>query len=277
MTDLTAAPARSLPPHEALRTVAAVPARIDRRSPLPLWAQVLDDLRSRLATGELTERFPTDRELMDTYGVSRHTVRDAVRRLQEEGLLERERGRGTFVRPTAIEQPLGALYSLFRSIEDQGYEQRSDVLALELRTDAHAAELLEIPADEPLVYLQRLRCADRHPIAIDCSWMPASFASPLLEVDFERTALYQELAERCGVVPVSGWERIRPALPTPEQRRLLGLGVDDAVFSIERLASDGRRPVELRHSAVRGDGYSFVARWGSGEAGGTHLEPDPRR
>jgi GntR family transcriptional regulator len=248
-------------------------ARIDRRSPLPLWAQVLDDLRVRLAAGELTERFPTDRELMERYRVSRHTVREAVRRLQAEGLLERERGRGTFVRPAAIEQSLGTLYSLFRSIEDQGFSQRSDVRALDVRTDAAAAAMLELAPDEPLVYLERVRWADDDPIAVDCSWLPAGIAEPLLEVDFRRTALYQELADRCRVVPTSGWERIRPALPTAEQRRLLGLDPDQAVFAVERVARDGHRPLEWRHSVVRGDRYAFVARWGVGAPGGTHLEP----
>jgi GntR family transcriptional regulator len=47
----------------------------------PLWAAVLDDLRTRLARGEFAERFPTDRELTAHYGISRHTAREAVRRL----------------------------------------------------------------------------------------------------------------------------------------------------------------------------------------------------
>src|SRR5215467_10126686 len=50
---------------------------LDRNSPLPLWAQVLGDLRTRLARGEFTGRFPGDEELRAQYGVSRHTVREA--------------------------------------------------------------------------------------------------------------------------------------------------------------------------------------------------------
>ena len=129
----------------------------DRNSPLPLWAQVLADLRARLARGEFTGRFPGDEELRDTYGVSRHTVREAVRRLQAEGVIERGRGRGTFVTGTVIEQPLGALYSLFRSVEAQGFVQRSVVRYLEERRDEEAAKVLGRPPDEPLVYLERLR------------------------------------------------------------------------------------------------------------------------
>ncbi|MEZ5258007.1 MAG: GntR family transcriptional regulator [Ilumatobacteraceae bacterium] len=146
------------------------PRRPDRNSPLPLWAQVLDDLRRRLAAGEFADGFPADRELTDEYGVSRHTARDAVRRLQEAGLLQRERGRGTFLRPDAIEQGTGVLYSLFQSVEDAGYEQRSDVRALEVTHDAQAALRLDLPDDAELIRLEQARFIDRDPVATtNCS------------------------------------------------------------------------------------------------------------
>jgi GntR family transcriptional regulator len=254
--------------------VGPVAPRIDRRSPVPLWAQVLEDLRAQVASGAIAGRFPTDAELMERYDVSRHTVRDAVNRLLQEGLLDRQRGRGTFVRSTAIEQPLGALYSLFRSIEDQGFEQRSVVRALERRTDAEAAAVLGVRLRSPLVFLERLRLADDEPVALDCSWLPADVADPLLEVDFERTSLYHELAARCGVSPTRGSERIRPELPTPEQRRVLKVAGRQPVFAIERVAFAGDRPLEWRHSVVRGDRYSFVARWEGRDEVHGGLEPD---
>lgn len=245
---------------------------VDRRSPVPLWSQVLEDLRTRMSAGEFDERFPTDVELVAEYGVSRHTARDAVRRLADEGLVDRERGRGSFVRSNGIEQPLGALYSLFQSIEGQGHEQRSTVLTLEERTDAEAAAALEVSPSEPLVFLERVRLLDDEPIAVDCSWLPASFAAPLLQVDFRRTALYSELRQRCGASPSHGWERIVPKLPTDAQRGLLGVDPDVAVFAIERLACDDERPLEWRHSVVRGDRFAFVARWAGAEVA-TGMEP----
>lgn len=244
---------------------------VDRASPIPLWSQVLEDLRSRLSEGEFDDRFPTDQELMDTYGVSRHTARDAVRRLADEGLVDRERGRGTFVRTRRIEQPLGALYSLFQSIEDRGFEQRSQVLTLTERTDEQAATVLGLDPDAPLVFLERVRFADDEPIAVDCSWLAAAIAAPLLGVDFSHTSLYRELAGRCGVAPTQGRERIEPVLPTEAQRQLLGVGRRQSVFAIERLALAGDRPLEWRHSVVRGDRFAFVARW-SGHEVATALE-----
>jgi GntR family transcriptional regulator len=244
----------------------------DRHSPLPLWAQVLSDLRGRLARGEFTGRFPGDEELRETYGVSRHTVREAVRRLQAEGVIERGRGRGTFVTGALIEQPLGALYSLFRSVEAQGYVQRSVVRYLEERRDEEAAKVLGRAPDEPLVYLERLRLADDQPIVLDCSWLPATLARPLLKVDFTRTALYHELHAQCGLWPDAGWERLRPVLPTAEQRDLLGLGARTPALAIERRATSHGNPVEWRHGLVHADRFSYVARWAA-EDRGAGFEP----
>lgn len=75
------------------------------------------------------------------------------------------------------------------------------MLTLEERTDTEAATVLGLAADDPLIFLERVRLLDDEPIAVDCSWLPASFAHPLLEVDFARTSLYGGLRSRCGVSP----------------------------------------------------------------------------
>jgi GntR family transcriptional regulator len=244
-----------------------LPQPLDRTHPLPLWAQLEADLRRRLAAGAFDERFPTDRELVESYEVSRNTAREAVDRLCAEGLLERRRGRGTFILAPEFEQPTGALYSLFRSIEAAGVTQTSRVLQLEECTDAAAADRLQLARDAPLVLLSRLRCAGGQPLALDRVWLPAAIARPLLDVDFGHTALYDELASRCGVVMTDGWERIRPVLPTAAERTLLQQPAGQAVFTIERLGRSAERAVEWRVSLVRGDRYAFVADWQVGLPG----------
>lgn len=246
--------------------------RPDRTSPVPLWAQVLADLERRLQAGELQDRFPTDRELVGAYGVSRQTAREAVRRLQAQGVLERERGRGTRVVQPELEQPVGSLYSLFRAIEAQGLPQESVVRVLEEREGPDAAARLGLAATEPLVHLERLRLAAGTPLALDRAWLPAAVAGPLIGASFERTGLYDELATRCGLHPAHGWERIRPVLPVAAERRLLGTAKTTAAFFIERLTSamvaGEERPVEWRESLVRGDRYAFVAEWRGAWSGG---------
>lgn len=250
--------------------VAHEPQPLDRRHPLPLWAQLEADLRRRLAAGAFAERFPTDRELVETYEVSRNTAREAVDRLCSEGLLERRRGLGTFVRTPEFEQPTGALYSLYRSIEAQDVAQTSRVLQLDVCVDHAAARRLGLGEDASLVLLSRLRSAGGVPLALDRVWLPADIARPLLDADFTRTALYDELAVRCGVTMTDGWERIRPVVPTEAERALLEQPSGEAVFTIERLGRSADRDVEWRVSLIRGDRYAFVADWHATVSGAGH-------
>lgn len=235
---------------------------IDRTSPLPLWAQVAADLRRRLGVGEFDERFPAEPQLVARYGVSRGTVREAMARLRQEGLLDRQRGRGTFRARTELEQPLRGLYSLARSIVAQGLRERSEVLRAERSVAAEAAEPLEIGAEEPIVYLERLRFAGDEPLALDRVWLPEALAGPLLEVDLSHGSLYEALERSCGVRVSGGWERITPAIPPAGDRRLLRLPKRQAALSVERLTRTGERPLEWRRTLIRGDRYSLTTEWG---------------
>jgi len=239
---------------------------VDRHSPVPLWAQVLADLRRRAATDEWAAAVPTDAELMADYDVSRQTVREAMRRLVAEGVVERQRGRGSRLRQPEFAQPLGSLYSLFREIEARGVAQTSRVLALDERVDGPVAAQLGLAPATPLVYLERLRLAGGRPLALDRAWLPASVARPLLAADFSRTALYDELARRCGVHPDRGWEQVRPTVPTSEQRAALAIARGEAVFVVERQTWAGDLALEVRHTVVRGDRYALVAQWEPGAA-----------
>ena len=250
----------------------AVPVTpLDRSSPMPLWAQLEVELRRRLEGGEFDQAFPTDLELTETYEVSRHTVREAVRQLNRTGLLRRERGRGTVVNRAEFEQTLGTLYSLFQSIESTGVEQTSDVLSLEVLTDADAAAQLAIAPDADLVFLERLRLAGDEPLAIDRAWLPESFAAPLLDVDWTHTALYDELGRIGAPVPNQGWERLTPVVPSAADRDRLGLGKKEAAFYLERLGSRDDTPIEWRTTLIRGDRYRFVNDWSAG--GRSELRP----
>jgi GntR family transcriptional regulator len=233
---------------------------------MPLWAQLETALKQRLDAREFDDRFPTDNELVNEYGVSRHTVREAIRHLNTSGILRRERGRGTVINRSEFEQPLGALYSLFQTVESSGASQRSHVL--ELREDANptVAHHLGLDGDTPLLYLERIRCADDEPLALDRSWLPLDLARPLLSSDFEHTALYDELSARVGVAPDAGWERIAPVLPAPEERKLLLMRRGEAAFFLERLGTADGTPIEWRTTLIRGGRYRFVSNFTRGSA-----------
>ncbi len=233
----------------------------DRESPLPLWAQLEADLKRRIGAGAFDVRFPGEHELVAEYGVSRHTVRDALRRLRAGGVLESGRGRGTWLRRPKIEQPLGALYSLFRSVEASGLEQRSEVRALEVRTDEAVAARLDRPAETELVYLERLRLADGEPLALDRAWLLRSIAGPLMEADFSHSGLYDELAALTGTRLTGGHEVITATLPDAATRAVLAIPPGCAAMEVRRTGCLLDQPVEWRETVIRGDRFSVTARW----------------
>jgi GntR family transcriptional regulator len=238
---------------------------LDRSSPLPLWAQIADDLRRRLADREFEDHFPTDEELTRDYEVSRQTVREAVRRLTQEGLVVRQRGRGSSVAQPILEQPLHSLYSLASTVRAGGIEERSEVLAAECRPAiSEVAEQLDVDAGAEVVFIERLRFAGAEPIAWDRSWLRKDQAEALISADLSSGGLYDLLAACCSVRITGGWERIRPVVPEATERKLLRLAPKVAAFSIERLALAGEIPIEWRRSLIRGDRYTLIAQWPAG-------------
>src|SRR5699024_10828702 len=155
---------------------------------------------------EFVDAFPGEKVLAQEYGVSRQTMRQALRPLRESGVVTAQRGRSPRVRTDVIEQPIGALYSLFASVESAGMRQYSHTLALDERRDPDAAQHLGLEPTARLVHLARLRFAGEAPLALDRVWLPARIAAPLLEADFSYTALYREMAERIGLFPRRGTE-----------------------------------------------------------------------
>lgn len=240
-------------PHRGARPV-------DRTRHEPLWVQARDDIRRRLEAGEFTDVFPGELALTEQYAVSRHTIREALRQLRADGLVTATRGQASRPGGTeAIEQPLGALYSLFASVEAAGKSQRSIVRCLDVRADGVVATRLGLEESTPLVYLERLRLADEDPLAVDRAWLPESIAGPVLHADFGRTALYDQLRERCGLQLTGGSERIRAVVPTRAEQRLLAIDESVAVFVIDRLGCAAGRAVEWRQTLVRADRFTMTA------------------
>jgi GntR family transcriptional regulator len=257
-------PAAALGPAAAPRPVSAAdsarPGALDRGSPMPLWAQLRADVRRRLEAGAFDADFPGELALMAEYGVSRQTVRSALRELRADGVVLAERGRRPRVAPaSAITQPLGALYSLFASVESAGLRQASVIRSRDVRADAVIADHLGLEASTPLFRLERLRLAGEEPLALDTVWLPADVGAPLLHADFTHAALYDELAARTGIRLDGGREHIRAVAPTRAQQRLLGIGPATGAFAISRLGYAAGRPVEWRHTLIRGDRFSLLA------------------
>lgn len=240
-----------------MRAADAAPRR-------PLWESIGADLADRVARGEFTDGFPGELELAESYGVSRGTIRSALRPLRETGSVTAQRGKKPRVIVGGMGSTFGPVYSLFASVQESGMTQRSIVLDRRLVTDPVTAKLLSLPPTEELLKLSRLRLADDEPFAVDHVWLPADRVRPLLDVDFAETALYKELRERCGITVDGGLEELRADTATALDVERLGCALGAPMFRTQRIGYHRGIAIELRCSHILGDRYSVTATFGAG-------------
>lgn len=251
---------------------------LDRASPLPLWAQLADELRRGLREGELDGRLPPEPSLAAAYGVSRQTVREAVRRLRDAGLLTAERGRGTFVRvpdPPPPEAVAQGPRRLLAALEAARPGQLVRVRALDRAFEPRAAARLGMAAGAGLVHLERLWTVDGQPVAHDRVWIPGAEGEGLLDADLRSIPLHDALDRWCGLRIDSGSERVGLSLPVGEPRRLLGLEKRQPAVLIERLGRAGDRPVEWGETLIRAERCGLALEWANGSAGWALVVPPP--
>jgi GntR family transcriptional regulator len=141
----------------------------DRRRPEPLWYQVEEAIRAIVKSGEWAtgDQIPAEDRLCALFGVSRITLRHALRNLEESGLLRREHGRGTFVRSATLVAGTRELTSFTQEMGNIGVVAGSRLLDCSLTTaNAAAAGALEIEEGDPIVRIRRLRLGNNEPIGI---------------------------------------------------------------------------------------------------------------
>ncbi len=238
---------------------------LDSSDPLPLWAQLAGELRRRLSVGDFDERFPTEVELAGAFAVSRATVREAIRRLREEGLLDARRGSGTFVVRRQLDAPILGTSGLAQAITAAGHVEASEVLRVEEGpAGTEAAGALGVPSRETVQWVERLRYADGEPLALDLSALSLdrSERRAFVRGDLTQGSLYGLLEALCGLRITGGSERLRVVSCPAPARKLLRPGRGEGVFEVERIAYATERAVEWRRSFVRGQGYEFGATWG---------------
>jgi GntR family transcriptional regulator len=228
----------------------------------PLYRRIEADLRDRIRAGELAPgaRVPTELELMERYGVSRATVRQAIGGLIAAGAVEVRRGLGTYVSPARFEHTIGGFYSFSREIERGGRTPGTRVLGLTIEpAEEDVAEALGIHPGTAVVALRRIRLADDEPIVVETSRLPAARFPGLERVDFGAVRLYDTLTTVYGCRPTRARETFEPILLTAGEARLLGQRRGEPALRVERVAWDqDDQPIEQCRSTVRGDRYRYA-------------------
>ena len=228
----------------------------------PLYRRIEADLRDQIRTGQLAPgaRVETELELMERYGVSRATVRQALGGLIAAGALEVRRGLGTYVASARFEHTIGGFYSFSREIERGGRTPGTRVLGLTVEpADAAVADALEIEPGTPVVALRRIRLADQEPIVVETSRLPAARFPGLETVDFTTVRLYDTLSSVYGCRPSRARETFEPILLSADESVLLDQRRGEPALRVERIAFDqDGRPIEHCRSTVRGDRYRYA-------------------
>ncbi len=234
--------------------------RPDRRRPEPLWHQVEQSIRSaiELGTWESGTRIPGEDQLTEMLGVSRITVRHALANLKTAGILRREHGRGTFVRPARLVASTRALTSFSEEMTALGLSVSTRVLDVRrVAATDRIADGLETPDGTPVARVRRLRFGGQQPIGIQTAHLRLDRIPDLTAAELGDGSLYGLLRERYGIQPAWAEDVYRVAGASTRDAELLGIDRGHAVFMVERITSDERGPFEYTLSTMRGDRYEI--------------------
>lgn len=236
--------------------------RIDRDLPVPYYYQIVEILRVVIREMEVepgvVETLPSEAELGDIYQVNRGTIRHALDVLEREGLIYREKGRGTFIRRRRYEIDLLHFNSTTEELLARGHVPSTRVISTAVvNPDLHMQKSLWLTENDPVWQLVRLRLADGEPISLQWSHVPVALAPEIDKKDLTGS-LYQILKTDYQITLTSGDQIIRARMATPEEAEKLEIKAGDPVIEISRVSFDQNdEPVEYMDSLWRADRYDM--------------------
>lgn len=233
---------------------------LDENSSIPLYSQLYQEMLDNITTGRWPEQFqlPTEAMLCQQYGVSRITVRMAMDKLNSQGYLYRKQGRGTFVARPRIEQNLTSFYSFSDNISPRGQKRGSRILSFEtIPSPAEIAVRLEIPVEEPVFKMERVRTIGEIPFAYEFSYLPCMLCPGLNATSIGEIGLYNSLKKYADLIPNLATERFNAILLGKTAAKYLEAKSGQAGLHIERVAYVDQRIAEYCDSIVRGDRITY--------------------
>jgi GntR family transcriptional regulator len=221
-------------------------------------------LRSQIEKGELRfgDVIPGERELSESLNVSRMTLRAAIDELVDEGLLVRQRGRGTVVSHVRINKQaqVAGFMSFSEEMRARGLEPSSRILAFKSEiADAAVAAQLDLTLGAQVILLKRVRLANGDPMALERCYVPYERFSTLLKFDLSKRSLYDILENEFDTRPTMCQETVEAvALDAPEARDLHVKRGEPALL-VTRVTRDARgNLIEAEQTLYRSDRYRMV-------------------
>ncbi|MCW2679318.1 MAG: GntR family transcriptional regulator [Frankiales bacterium] len=235
---------------------------IRKNGAVPYYAQLADLFREAIVSGEWIpgRPLPSEHVIGDFFGLSRTAVRQALAELSAEGLVRKEKGRGSFVRgPRRSEFVVQEVRGFFDEMDEQGQAVSTDVLLLETTVaPAEEAALLGIPTGSQVLQLDRLRKVEGEPICLARTLLPLPRFAALADEDLSSSSLYEVLQRRFAVEPRTGWRTVEATAADRGTASLLDVRAGSPLLLLTSLNVDATgQPFEHFTAWYRADRTSF--------------------
>lgn len=235
---------------------------LQKNSPIPLYYQLTEMLREKIRLGELKPggQLPSERELSETYRISRMTVRQALAYLIREGNLVARQGLGTFVAEPKLAYDALHLLSFTEEMMLEGAAPVSQVLeqAIVVPPDVVAADLALEPR-ATTVKIVRLRLSQGTPLLLETVYIPASLCPGLEQTDLATQSLYSVLENRYGLRLSHARQTFETTTANSYEAQLFAVPVGQGMILLEGVTSlDTGQPVEYFKAIYRGDRFKFA-------------------
>lgn len=236
------------------------PTKLSSHSPQPLYVQIKDQLRQRILEGDYKphERLPSENELMKAFGVSRITIRQALRDLHSEGLVFSAQGKGTFVSKPKAEQSVSHLQGFGEAMSAKGYEASARLLSIqEMKAPKAVVAALNLENGDDVVEVTRIRFLNREAMSLEHSYFPMDIGRRMFGIDLSGD-IFPMLEDLFATPLGEAHVRIEAGLPDEQTQQHLNLAPGDPVLRVERLTHDRRgRPVDFEYLNFRGDSFKY--------------------
>ncbi len=232
--------------------------------PSSLYLSVKDEIVELIAKGELKpgDKLPSEYELAKKLGVSRMTLRESLRALEEEGLVARKQGVGTFVkaRSQRIKSILDINYGVSEMITNMGFRPGTQENKVEeVMADAHLAKTLNIAEGAKVITIERVRTADKIPVVYSLDMIPDSIVPDIKDIQNFYGSVYDYLEQKCHVILSSSMARLFPTKAVRKLANKLNIKISSPLFLLEQTDTDqAGRPVVFSREYFVSDYFDFV-------------------
>ncbi len=238
---------------------------VDKRSNVPIYAQLRDIIQADIKKKRIrpNEKIPSENMLAKEYGISRMTVRHAIRELQNKGWIFTKHGKGSFASSLTNTQMLVKLDGFSTEMIKLGYTVHSKLIEAKKAwfsnetMDAYSG--LQEEKQNPLIVIRRIRYLEGKPFAIENSYLPFLIGRNLLIKTFdEKFSIYRYLEEEHGISFSCADHVIEPKRASPHDAALLGIKSGTPVLFISGVTfSESGEPVEYIKGIYLGDRYKL--------------------